>query len=92
MKLCLRPFFSKKNSTSSPADAVQDAARGASRGSLFQGGVLVDLEVAADRLEDLLEEGRVAPLPRLDRALAQRQLLVGDDEVGVEEHLVAAAG
>ena len=53
--------------------------------------VLVDLELRADRVQDLVEEDVVAPLPRLDGPLFDRQLFVGDDEVGVEEHLGADA-
>ena len=46
----------------------------------------------ADRVEDLVEEDVVAPLPRLYRAFLDRHLVVGDDQVGVEEHLRADAG
>jgi hypothetical protein len=70
--------------------AVQhQAARGL--GQLVPGHVQIDLEVGRHRLEELLEEGAVAPLPGLDRALLQRQILVGDDELGIEEHLGADA-
>src|SRR6185312_1706925 len=51
----------------------------------------VDLVVRRDGVEDLLEEGRVALLPWIDRALAQRHLFVGHDEVGIEEELGADA-
>ncbi len=38
-----------------------------------------------------MEEGAVAALPRLDGALLQGQLVVGHDEIAVEEHLRADA-
>src|SRR5262249_13530076 len=43
-------------------------------GQLAPGRVHVDLVVGGERLEDALEEARVPLLPRLDGALAQRQL------------------
>jgi hypothetical protein len=53
---------------------------------LLPGGGQVDLEVGGHRLQHLLEEAGVAPFPGLDHPVAQRQIPVGDDEVGVEEH------
>src|SRR5450432_3074311 len=73
-----------------PRDAVEDEVAVLLR-QLAPRHVLVDLEVGGDRVEDLVEEGAVAPLPRLDRSLLQRQLVVGDDEIAVEEHLGADA-
>ena len=60
-------------------------------GELLPGLVEVEAELAGDALEDLLEEGRVAPLPGLDGALAQAQLRVGHDELLVEDHARADA-
>ena len=62
-----------------------------SRALLFNGVEGEEVELGADGVEDLMEEDVVPPLPGLDGALFDRQLLVGDDEVGVEEHLGADA-
>src|SRR5262249_47191645 len=49
--------------------------------------VHINLLVIANRLEDLLKEGRVSLFPWIDCALAQRQLLIGDDQIGIEKQL-----
>jgi hypothetical protein len=51
----------------------------------------VEAELRRQRLELDLVEGRAAPIPRLDRALSQRQLLVRHDQVLVEEQARADA-
>jgi hypothetical protein len=48
--------------------------------------VEIDIEGGRDGVENLLEEGAVAPLPRVDGTLAQAQIGIDDDALGIEVH------
>ena len=54
--------------------------------------VEVDLPLVGDRLDDRLVEARAAHRPRDERALADRERRVGDEQVGIDLLLRAEAG